>query len=114
MKDLYSQLKNLSSRLKKAFEESDISYGELSKITNIPKSALQRYVTGENKIPLDRLEKIASALGVTPAYLMGWEEEAETPSKKKDLIKAVENMSEREIDLMISIAQSIIDQRNNK
>ena len=56
--------------------EQRISYGELSKITGITKSALQRYATGETgKIPLNRLESIADALHVSAAYLMGWDVE---------------------------------------
>jgi repressor LexA len=51
-----------------------LSYGELSMHTGIPKSALQRYATGETeKIPLDRIELLAKALQVNPTYLMGWD-----------------------------------------
>lgn len=66
----------ISERILTLLNEKRISYGELSAITNIPKSALQRYATGETeKIPIDRLESIAYALGTTPRYLMGWESE---------------------------------------
>ncbi len=70
-----------SERILKIIKEKNISYGDLSKLTAIPKSALQRYATGEtSKIPLDRLETIAKVLNVSPAYLMGWEESAKTSS----------------------------------
>ncbi len=50
-----------------------MSYGELSQLTGIHKSMLQRYVTGEvRKIPLARIELIAGALGCSTAYLLGW------------------------------------------
>lgn len=65
-----------SKRILSAITDSHISYGELSKLTGIPKSALQRYATGETeKIPIDRIEKIANATGVTSQYLLGWEDE---------------------------------------
>lgn len=64
-----------SKRILAAIEKSELSYGELSKVTGIPKSALQRYATGETeKVPIDRIELIAKATGVTSAYLMGWED----------------------------------------
>lgn len=64
-----------SKRILKAIQETELSYGELSKLTGIPKSALQRYATGETeKIPIDRLEAIAKAVNVSAQYLMGWEE----------------------------------------
>lgn len=68
----------ISERILNLLAEKDISYGELSIQTNIPKSALQRYATGQTeKIPIDRLDRIAKALNTTPAYLMGWEESKE-------------------------------------
>lgn len=63
----------ISKKILEIILEKGISYGELSERTGIPKSALQRYATGQTeKIPIDRLQKIASALGTTPEYLMGW------------------------------------------
>lgn len=68
-------MSDISCRILALIQQQRISYGDLSSITHIPKSALQRYATGETeKIPLDRLEVIASALHTTPAYLMGWED----------------------------------------
>lgn len=65
-----------ADRIYKAIQKADLSYGELSRITGIPKSALQRYATGETtKIPLDRIESIAKATNVAASYLLGWNRE---------------------------------------
>lgn len=70
------ELQAIADRILSLITEKDISYGELSKATGIPKSALQRYATGETlKIPLDRVQKIAKVVGVSPAWIMGWENE---------------------------------------
>lgn len=67
-------MSEISERILSIILDKDISYGELSEKTGIPKSALQRYATGQTeKIPIDRLQTIASALGTTAPYLMGWE-----------------------------------------
>jgi len=67
------RVSDISSRIHVLMGDKNLSYGELSRLTNIPKSALQRYATGEtHKIPLDRLELIARSLCVSAAYLMGW------------------------------------------
>lgn len=67
----------LSARIKKAIEHAGLSYSELSALTGIPKSALQRYATGEtDKIPAKYIESIAHATRVSPIYLMGWERPA--------------------------------------
>ena len=68
-------MSELSNRILNLIEQQDLSYAELSGITGIPKSALQRYATGETeKIPFDRLELIAKALGTSAACLMGRED----------------------------------------
>ena len=70
-------MSEVSDRLYKCIMEKGYSYGELAKMTGYPKSALQRYATGETeKIPLDRLVKLAEVLGVSSSYLMGWEDES--------------------------------------
>lgn len=72
-------MSDISNRILQLITDKKMSYSDLSKHTGIPKSALQRYATGETpKIPLDRLELIAGALGVSAAYLMGWENRDET------------------------------------
>lgn len=81
-------MNSISNRILRLVEGQNLSYGVLSTLTGIPKTALYRYATGEtDKIPLDRLEAIAKALHVTPAYLMGWEDtsqsaKSEIPEKK--------------------------------
>ena len=68
-------MSEISKRLLQLIEDNDISYGELSKKTNIPKSALQRYATGETeKFPITRIEVIAKALNTTAQFIMGWDE----------------------------------------
>lgn len=76
MKDI--QLDEIHERLFSAIQSSGLSYGELSKITGIPKSAIQRYATGETiKIPMDRLHALAIATNTSDAQLMGWQNSSE-------------------------------------
>ena len=56
-----------SKRLHELIEEKHITYTEMERLTGVPKSAIQRYASGETKkIPLDRIFRIAQALGVSP------------------------------------------------
>lgn len=78
---IFNLINTVISSILSCMQEQGISYGELSSLTNIPKSALQRYATGETeKIPLDRLEKIAVALHVETAWLLGWD----TPASNRE------------------------------
>ena len=66
-----------AERISNAIKLKGLSYAELERITGVSKSALQRYASGETKkIPVDVLESIAAATGVTAKYLMGWEEDS--------------------------------------
>ena len=65
-------MNEISKRLQQYYERSGLSYTDLAARTGVPKSALQRYISGTTeKIPMDRLEKLAYALDTTPQILMG-------------------------------------------
>ena len=87
---------SIAAKISVLIKEKELSYAELSKLTNIP--------TGETcKIPLDRVSAIASALGTTPAYLMGWEEAPEDTSSNKAKLKAIiEDMSEEQAAVLLA------------
>lgn len=62
-----------SQRLKKALEELNVTQTELCKRTDIPKSAMSQYVSGNFQPKQDRLYKIADSLNISPAWLMGYD-----------------------------------------
>ena len=69
----------LKGKMKTRREELNMSYQTLSEKVGISKSTLQRYETGYIKnMPVDKLEEIADALNISPAYLMGWEDHTPT------------------------------------
>lgn len=82
-------MQTMAERIKSAIQTAGLSYGELSKLTGIPKAALQRYATGEtSKVPIDRIEGIALHTGVSAGYLLGWEASplsVEKVSAKKEI-----------------------------
>lgn len=73
---------NLGEKIKYAREAAGLTQQDLGVICSTTKQTIYKYETGiVTNIPLDRLEKIASALGVSSAYLMGWEEKKEIPDE---------------------------------
>lgn len=66
-------MNEVAKKISNLMYEKNLSYSDLSKITGIPKSTLQRYTTGTTpKIPIDRAQVIATALGISPRELLGW------------------------------------------
>lgn len=71
-----------SERIKDLIEKSAMSYQELEKATGIKKSSLQRYASGTTtKIPLDVIEKLSKTFLVSQEYLMGWDDNKNSPDE---------------------------------
>ena len=64
----------VANRIKEIMEEKEYSFTDMERLTGISRSTIYNYVNGKTDIPLGRLPAIASALGVTSKYLMGWDE----------------------------------------
>lgn len=66
---------DIGQRIKAVRESKRMTQEELGVACGTTKQTIFKYETGiVTNIPLDRLEQIASALSVSPAYLMGWED----------------------------------------
>ena len=76
------ELQEIVKRLKESIERSGLSYVDLEKKTGIAKSSIQRYANGATKkIPIDAIQTIAKAVGVSAAYIMGWEDKEEADNQ---------------------------------
>lgn len=110
-KEVSDKMNEIMARMKNRREELDMSYQTLSDKVGISKSTLQRYETGFIKnMPVDKLEDIAKALQVSPAYLMGWD------IKDTSTLAAHfsgEEYTEAELDEIKQFAQ-FVKSRNNK
>lgn len=70
-----SKIKNIMNRIQSRRLELKLSYQDLASKTNMSKSTLQRYETGSIKnMPVDKLGIIATALDVSPLWLLGFYE----------------------------------------
>ncbi len=106
-----------AQRITEAIMKSGYSYTELSKMTGISKSSLQRYATGETKkIPIDCIEKIALATNSDSKWLMGWDDAEEVNNNDIPLppvndpdIRRIErarsNMPEEDRERMMTIIE---------
>ena len=80
------ELTELITRLKNQRIKLGYSYQDLA--TNISKSTLQRYETGFiKKVPITQIDILAKALGVSPAYLMGWDKSSQLSPQEETHIK---------------------------
>ena len=93
---------------KEAVTRSKITYQSLEKITGIPKSNIQRYMSRKTKIPFDYFVKIAIAIGESPAELLGWcNEKLKLSPHEKALVEAYRAKPELQdgIDMLLGISK---------
>ena len=71
-----------SDRIKNEMLRNSLTLVEIEQRTGIKKSSMQRYASGETgKIPMSAIKKLADLFGVSGEYLMGWDEEKNTPTE---------------------------------
>lgn len=64
----------LYQKLAMAIENSGMTLREIDAASGVPKSTIQRYISNKTNIPVERLVAICEAIGVKPAWVMGWDD----------------------------------------
>lgn len=99
---------SIGDRLKSLRIKNNLTLEELAKKVKTSKPTIQRYESGViSNIPSDKIEKLANVLNTTPAYIMGWEEQADEKPKKKAYKIPV--YGEIAAGIPINMIQDIID-----
>lgn len=93
----------IGEKIKKARELNNIAQVDLATTIGISKQTLYKYENGIiTNIPSDKIEAIAKALGTTPAYLMGWNEN----NADSELQEYLEELKTRpEMRMLFSLAK---------
>lgn len=102
-------------RLTAAIKKSGLSYRDLQRITGISRSAINFYASGRTKnIPMDRLNKIAAALDVTPEYLyglddLGEQKGIESSPEWQAIVARLDAMPEEQVEQFLKIFRQQLD-----
>ena len=81
---------DLSRKIKQLRIERDMTLEQVADIVGVGKSTVRKWETGMiANMKRDKIALLAKALGTTPAYLMGWKEDAKE-SNSPDAIKLTE------------------------
>lgn len=83
---------NLGEKIKIARDNAGLTQEELGKKCGTTKQTIFKYETGVvTNIPIDRLELIADAVGVSAASLLGWESNQPTGGGLPELDQQILN-----------------------
>ena len=71
----------MNERIRALRKERDMTLEEVGALVGVGKSTVRKWESGDiANMRRDKIAKLAKALGVTPAFLMGWDEEPPTAS----------------------------------
>ena len=97
---------SIANRMKIAMSNLKISQAELVKRTGIGKSSISTYLTGEYEPKQKNLYKIALALNVNEAWLMGLDVPMErTPATTDELITLFNSLDDNQRNNVIDYIQ---------
>ena len=73
-------LEDMARKIKQLRQEQDLTLEQVAQVVGVGKSTVRKWETGMiANMKRDKIADLAKALHTTPAYLMGWDDEEETP-----------------------------------
>ena len=74
--------KNMAQRIKTLRQEKGLTLEQVADVVGVGKSTVRKWETGMiANMRRDKIADLAKALGTTPEYLMGWDEQKSSPSE---------------------------------
>lgn len=108
---------DMGQKIKFLREQQNMTLEELGNKVGVGKSTVRKWENGIiANMRRDKIAKIATALNCSPAYIMGWEEEAKIADssytltvspKVQQLVEVVSNMNSEQVDKIIDYAEYI-------
>lgn len=102
---------NIGERLKNLRESRELTLEQVGNYLGVNKATVQRYESGNIDIKRNVAIKLAEVLRTTPAFIMGWEDEAELEqvtcsAREKKVLLAYRNNREMQaaVDRVLGIA----------
>ena len=94
------KISNSRNRIKELLNIYGDKQFEMAKKTGLSKSAITRYINGDNVPNQESIDKIAKAYNVNPAWIMGYDIDMEKKSNK-EIIKMLNMLTEQDKDFVI-------------
>ena len=84
----------MAQRIKSLRQEKGLTLEQVADVVGVGKSTVRKWETGMiANMKRDKIADLAKALGTTPAYLMGWEEDE---SEEKEISPSEPQLTEGE------------------
>ncbi len=101
----------VGERIRKKRESIGISQTEFAKKVGVSKQTLYKYETNIiTNIPCNTIENIANILNISPAILMGWENEETHIPQIDELINKTNSLNQKGIEELIKYTDYLLTQ----
>lgn len=103
----------IKDRLNEALQKRKMTAAELAIKTGINKSSISRYLSGENIPRSLAIGKMAKALDVNPAWVLGYEVSMDNAVEAEAEVISLENLSEINKEKIKAYYQALLDSQEN-
>lgn len=104
-------IKDMAQKIKELRQQRGMTLEEVATIVGVGKSTVRKWETGMiANMKRDKIAALAQALGTTPAYLMGWQDEDEENPHELKLVTAFDKLS---VDDQIIVSNWVEDYERN-
>ena len=104
-------IKNMAQKIKELRQQHGLTLEQVANVVGVGKSTVRKWETGMiANMKRDKIAALAQALGTTPAYLMGWQDEDDENPHELKLLTAFDKL---DIDDQIFVAQAVEDYEKN-
>lgn len=108
--------KTFQDRISEIMQEKGITQAQISKLTGITQSSLSDYIKGKYSPKQDKIDQIAHALGVSPAYLLGWDDgdKKEDTEEYQWIARNARELNEEEQKLLKGLMKQVFNKLEDK
>lgn len=100
-------IKGMAQKIKELRQERGLTLEQVANVVGVGKSTVRKWETGMiANMKRDKIAALAQALGTSPAYLMGWEDEDEENPHELKLVTAFDKLS---VDNQIVVSNWVED-----
>lgn len=102
----------IGERIKYLREQKGLTQNELAEILGYKSKSSVAHIENGRDIPRSMVIALAHALGTTPAYLMGWEEEQKENAPINDrsaIIERINSLSDEQFDKLSGKLEGYLD-----
>jgi transcriptional regulator with XRE-family HTH domain len=121
-KEVTFMSEDMAKRIRDLRQDKGLTLEQVASVVGVGKSTVRKWETGMiANMRRDKIASLASALGTTPAYLMGWKEETveeeKTPSElpltegEKALLELFRKVPEDKQAMVIQMIRVALDNR---